>query len=73
MENGGTERKARKGPGGERYHSKGRYWRRGIWGAGEGVNRWLGEGRKGTPGRKGCSAQHLVPELMKGGSWPASQ
>ena len=26
MENGGTERKARKGPGGERYRIKGRYW-----------------------------------------------
>lgn len=27
----------------------------------------------GTLGRKGFSAQHLVPKLMKGGSWPTSQ
>lgn len=42
MENGGTERKARKGPGGERYHIKGRYW----WG-GAGFGELEGEGTDG--------------------------
>lgn len=46
----------------------------GFWGARGGVNRWLGEGMEGDPGEEGVLyAQHLVPKLMRGGSWPASQ
>lgn len=72
MEKMEGERKARKDRVERDTHIKGRYW----WGKGlgsweEGTDGWRrGEG---TPGRKGCSAQHLVPKLMRGGSWPASQ
>lgn len=45
----------------------------GSWG-GVCVNRWQGEGREGTPREEGVLyAQHLVPELMRGESWPPSQ
>lgn len=38
------------------------------------MSRWLGEGKRGDPKEKGpLYAQHLVLELMRGGSGPSSQ
>lgn len=55
----------------ERDHCKNRHWSGGIWGAGEGVSRWLGGGKRGDPREEG-GAQHLVLEFMRGGSQPSS-